>query len=167
MGARRESYRCIKACKKTKLPGRMVSSCARSCVESRVLDCMANTSVCHRPLGLSGSTCPTSLVKCDGFYANPACCPSGTECSGSGPIWCCPTGVDCKSYLTNFPQCADPANVMYVQNAILGYYFCCPPNQFGVLPLQNQGGFCQDSGTPVEASRIASKAKDQKTIVEM
>lgn len=66
----------------------------------------------------------------------------------------------------NFPQCADPANVMYVLRQASKSYFCCPVGQFGVLPISGYGGFCQENGTPVDPTRVATRAKDQKTVLD-
>ena len=58
---------------------------------------------------------------------------------------------------------------MYKLEKMSATYFCCPPGQFGVLPLatsaKSYGAFCLPDGESVAASRLAVKASDAKTTV--
>ncbi|KUJ07607.1 uncharacterized protein LY89DRAFT_789672 [Mollisia scopiformis] len=110
-------------------------------------------------LGLSGSSCPSDApVACStqSGSVNPMCCPSGQTCSGDIRPYCCPTSVDCSNVVENVPVCANSTWNMYTQGG--GNYFCCEPDQFGVLPLHGYAGICEPLDQTVASSLIATPA---------
>ncbi|KAL2063381.1 hypothetical protein VTL71DRAFT_5186 [Oculimacula yallundae] len=107
-------------------------------------------------LAIVGSTCPEGAVTCDASsLPTTGCCSSGETCFGSGGYYCCPTKDDCKTTVDNFPACFNNTWSLYQARSGI-YYFCCPPGQYGVIPVGNYGGICQYNDVPVAASRSAT-----------
>ncbi|PVH75310.1 hypothetical protein DL98DRAFT_593304 [Cadophora sp. DSE1049] len=108
-------------------------------------------------LAIPGASCPAEApVLCDtDSITTTGCCPDGDTCFGLGGTYCCPTKSDCSTTVTNFPSCFNSTWTLY-ETKTTSDYFCCPPGQYGVLPLGNYGGICQYNDVAVDSSRSAT-----------
>ncbi|KAH7403205.1 hypothetical protein BKA64DRAFT_668533 [Cadophora sp. MPI-SDFR-AT-0126] len=109
-------------------------------------------------VAIPGASCPAEApVLCDtDSITTTGCCPSGDTCFGLGGTYCCPTKSDCSTTVTNFPSCFNNTWTLYAAKTT-NDYFCCPPGQYGVLPLGDYGGICQYNDVAVESSRSATE----------
>lgn len=108
-------------------------------------------------VAIPGASCPAEApVLCDtDSITTTGCCPSGDTCFGLGGTYCCPTKSDCSTTVTNFPSCFNETWTLYAAKTTADY-FCCPPGQYGVLPLSDYGGICQYDDVAVDSSRSAT-----------
>lgn len=63
---------------------------------------------------------------------------------------------DCINVVTNFPICAAPTWNLYIYDASRNWYFCCPPGQYGVLPIAGSAGICKPEDVAVASSLVAT-----------
>jgi hypothetical protein len=66
------------------------------------------------------------------------------------------TAADCSNVVQNFPVCAKSTWNLYVYDIDRNYYFCCPPGQYGVLPVSGNAGICKPVDQAVASSLVAT-----------